>query len=84
MLDQGSDDCNDGLVISGFGSGEAFESNLPPTDDEDLYPTFFLVKDKTLSTSGFQGGYKAQTSKTVRPKNHQSSDAVGIPVPPYP
>uniref|UniRef100_A0A674PBE7 Neurexin 3a n=1 Tax=Takifugu rubripes TaxID=31033 RepID=A0A674PBE7_TAKRU len=48
---RGSDDCDDdGLVISGYGSGEAFKSNLPPTDDEDFYTTFSLVTDKTLST----------------------------------
>uniref|UniRef100_A0A3B4D8G8 Neurexin-3a n=1 Tax=Pygocentrus nattereri TaxID=42514 RepID=A0A3B4D8G8_PYGNA len=52
LSDQGSDDCDDddGLVISGYGSGEAFDSNLPPTDDEDFYTTFSLVTDKTLST----------------------------------
>uniref|UniRef100_A0A3P9CLT9 Neurexin 3a n=1 Tax=Maylandia zebra TaxID=106582 RepID=A0A3P9CLT9_9CICH len=35
-----------------------------PTDDEDFYSTFFLVTDKTLSTSGFQGDYKANATKT--------------------
>uniref|UniRef100_I3JYF1 Neurexin 3a n=1 Tax=Oreochromis niloticus TaxID=8128 RepID=I3JYF1_ORENI len=35
-----------------------------PTDDEDFYSTFFLVTDKTLSTSGFQGDYKANAPKT--------------------
>uniref|UniRef100_A0A3B3QMM7 Neurexin 3a n=1 Tax=Paramormyrops kingsleyae TaxID=1676925 RepID=A0A3B3QMM7_9TELE len=70
LSDQGSDDCDDddgddddGLVISGFGSGEAFDSSLPPTDDEDLYTTFSLVTDKTLSTSSFEGGYKAHAPK---------------------
>nr|XP_019940622.1 PREDICTED: neurexin-3a isoform X2 [Paralichthys olivaceus] len=68
LSDRGSDDCDDdGLVISGYGSGEAFKSNLPPTDDEDFYSTFSLVTDKTLSTSGFEGGYKADTPKTFRP-----------------
>ncbi|XP_029900623.1 neurexin 3a [Myripristis murdjan] len=54
LSDQGSDDCDDdddGLVISGYGSGEAFNSNLPPTDDEDFYTTFSLVTDKTLTTT---------------------------------
>uniref|UniRef100_A0A671X5C9 Neurexin 3a n=1 Tax=Sparus aurata TaxID=8175 RepID=A0A671X5C9_SPAAU len=51
LSDRGSDDCDDdGLVISGYGSGEAFKSNLPPTDDEDFYTAFSLVTDKTLST----------------------------------
>ncbi|MBN3319397.1 NRX3A protein, partial [Atractosteus spatula] len=66
LSDQGSDDCDDdGLVISGYGSGEAFDSNLPPTDDEDFYTTFSLVTDKTLSTSAFEGGYKAHAPKTT-------------------
>ncbi len=68
LSDQGSDDCDDddgddddgdGLVISGFGSGEAFDSSLPPTDDEDFYTTFSLVTDKILTTSTYEGGYKA-------------------------
>ncbi|XP_019775513.2 neurexin 3 isoform X1 [Tursiops truncatus] len=60
LSDQGSDGCDDdGLVISGYGSGETFDSNLPPTDDEDFYTTFSLVTDKSLSTSIFEGGYKA-------------------------
>uniref|UniRef100_A0A671XB83 Neurexin 3a n=1 Tax=Sparus aurata TaxID=8175 RepID=A0A671XB83_SPAAU len=68
LSDRGSDDCDDdGLVISGYGSGEAFKSNLPPTDDEDFYTAFSLVTDKTLSTSGFEGGYKAHAPKTFRP-----------------
>uniref|UniRef100_A0A3Q3XK54 Neurexin 3a n=1 Tax=Mola mola TaxID=94237 RepID=A0A3Q3XK54_MOLML len=67
LSDRGSDDCDDdGLVISGYGSGEAFKSNLSPTDDEDFYATFSLVTDKTLSTSAFHGGYKAHTPKTFR------------------
>ncbi|XP_029453554.1 neurexin 3 isoform X17 [Rhinatrema bivittatum] len=73
LSDQGSDACDDdGLVISGYGSGETFDSNLPPTDDEDFYTTFSLVTDKSLSTSGFEGGYKAHApkweSKDFRPK----------------
>ncbi|XP_030643352.1 neurexin 3a isoform X1 [Chanos chanos] len=64
LSDRGSDDCDDdGLVISGYGSGEAYDSNLPPTDDEDFYTTFSLVTDKTLSSSAFEGGYKAQAPK---------------------
>ncbi|XP_039597899.1 neurexin 3a isoform X9 [Polypterus senegalus] len=66
LSDQGNDDCDDdddGLVISGYGSGEAFDSNLTPTDDEDFYTTFSLVTDKTFSTSAFEGGYKAHAPK---------------------
>uniref|UniRef100_A0AAX7TJR0 Neurexin 3a n=1 Tax=Astatotilapia calliptera TaxID=8154 RepID=A0AAX7TJR0_ASTCA len=37
-----------------------------PTDDEDFYSTFFLVTDKTLSTSGFQGDYKANHEPPTR------------------
>ncbi|XP_026147339.1 neurexin 3b isoform X4 [Carassius auratus] len=71
LSDQGSDDCDDdgddddgdGLVISGFGSGEAFDSSLPSTDDEDFYTTFSLVTDKILTTSTYEGGYKALAPK---------------------
>nr|XP_014341997.1 PREDICTED: neurexin-3-beta-like [Latimeria chalumnae] len=67
LSDQGTDGCDDddgdGLVISGYGSGEAFDSNLPPTDDEDFYTTLSLVTDKSLSTSVFEGGYKAHAPK---------------------
>lgn len=86
---RGSDDCDDdGSVISGYGSGEAFKSNRPPplpTDDEDFYTTFSLVTDKTLSTSGFQGGYKAHTPKTFRSNKlsifrHGSATTTAIPL----
>lgn len=67
MSDQGSDGCDDddddGLVISGYGSGETFDANLPPTDDEDFYTTLSLVTDKSLSTSFFDGGFKSQAPK---------------------
>ncbi|XP_027140270.1 neurexin 3b isoform X2 [Larimichthys crocea] len=61
--DDGDDDDDDGMVISGFGSGEAFDSSLPPTDDEDFYNTFSLVTDKILTTSAYEGGYKALAPK---------------------
>ncbi|KAG8449004.1 hypothetical protein GDO86_015896 [Hymenochirus boettgeri] len=73
LSDQGSDGCDDddGLVISGYGSGETFDSNLPPTDDEDFYTTLSLVTDKSLSTSFFDGGFKSQApnwgSKDLKP-----------------
>ncbi|KAM4690208.1 neurexin-3 isoform 1-T1 [Rhinophrynus dorsalis] len=67
LSDQGSDGCDDddddGLVISGYGSGETFDSNLPPTDDEDFYTTLSLVTDKSFSTSFFDGGFKSQAPK---------------------
>ncbi|XP_064881938.1 neurexin-3a-like [Oncorhynchus nerka] len=78
LSDRGSDDCDDCddddvLVISGYD----FDSNLPPTDDEELYATFSLVTDKTMSTSAFEGGYKAHQpkweTKDFRP-NKPSSD----------
>ncbi|XP_051723407.1 neurexin 3a isoform X2 [Ctenopharyngodon idella] len=82
LSDRGSDDCDDdddddGLMISGYGSGEAYDSNLPPTDDEDFYTTFSLVTDKTLSSSAFEGGYKAHApkwgSKDFRPNKVSDS-----------
>ncbi|GCB74592.1 hypothetical protein scyTo_0003683, partial [Scyliorhinus torazame] len=63
LTEQDHDDCDAGLVISGYGSGEALDSNLPPTDDEDFHTTLSLVTDKTLSTSAFEGGYKAHAPK---------------------
>nr|XP_023684583.1 neurexin 3 isoform X5 [Paramormyrops kingsleyae] len=81
--DQGADDYRDGSVISGYGSGRALDSNLPPTDDdddgddEDFYTAFSLVTDKTLSTSAFEGGYKAHApkreSKDFRPNKAAGS-----------
>ncbi|XP_062415574.1 neurexin-3b isoform X8 [Pungitius pungitius] len=61
--DGGDDDDDDGMVISGFGSGEALDPSLPPTDDEDFYTTFSLVTDKILTTSAYEGGYKALAPK---------------------
>ncbi|XP_024146195.1 neurexin 3b isoform X10 [Oryzias melastigma] len=91
LSDRGSDDCDggdggddgddgdddDGMVISGFGSGEAFDSSLPPTDDEDFYTTFSLVTDKILTTSAYEGGYKALApkweAKDLRPSKASES-----------
>lgn len=83
--DNGDDDDfdDDGLVVSGFGSGEAFDSSLPPTDDEDFYTTFSLVTDKTLSTSAFEGGYKAQAPKWEA-KDFRPNKASVTPPPPGP
>ncbi|KAM4712676.1 neurexin 3b isoform 9-T11 [Anableps anableps] len=72
--DGGDDDDDDGMVISGFGSGEAFDSSLPPTDDEDFYTTFSLVTDKILTTSAYEGGYKALVPKW-EPKDLRPSKA---------
>ncbi|XP_047243293.1 neurexin-3b-like isoform X5 [Girardinichthys multiradiatus] len=87
LSDRGSDDCDggddgddddddddEGMVISGFGSGEAFDSSLPPTDDEDFYTTFSLVTDKILTTSAYEGGYKALVPKW-EPKDLRPSKA---------
>ncbi|XP_066534064.1 neurexin 3b isoform X2 [Hoplias malabaricus] len=67
LSDRGSNDCDDdadeGGVISGFGSGETYDSSLPPTDDEDFYTTFSLVTDKILTTSAYEGSYKALVPK---------------------
>uniref|UniRef100_A0A3P8R529 Neurexin 3b n=1 Tax=Astatotilapia calliptera TaxID=8154 RepID=A0A3P8R529_ASTCA len=54
LSDRGSDDCDD---------GDAFDSSLPPTDDEDFYTTFSLVTDKILTTSAYEGSYKALAPK---------------------
>uniref|UniRef100_A0A7N6BU66 Neurexin 3b n=1 Tax=Anabas testudineus TaxID=64144 RepID=A0A7N6BU66_ANATE len=58
LSDRGSDDCDDG-----DGGDDAFDSSLPPTDDEDFYTTFSLVTDKILTTSAYEGGYKALAPK---------------------
>ncbi|XP_031435838.1 neurexin 3a isoform X6 [Clupea harengus] len=98
LSDGGSDDCGDGLVISGYGSGESYDSKLPPTDDEDFYTTFSLVTDKTLSTSAFEGGYKVHApkweAKDFKPKKAfesgrtttttELSRGAGAPEPPPP
>nr|XP_046147822.1 neurexin-3b-like isoform X6 [Oncorhynchus gorbuscha] len=101
LSDRGSDDCDDGLdggggdddddddamVISGFGSGEAFDSSLPPTDDEDFYTTFSLVTDKILTTSAYEGGYKALApkweAKDLRPSKASEAGRT-TPTPPLP
>ncbi|XP_047200947.1 LOW QUALITY PROTEIN: neurexin 3a [Girardinichthys multiradiatus] len=64
LSERGSDDCDDdGLVISGYGSGKAFKSYLPPDDDEDFHSNFYLLRP----TSHFQGDYKAHAPRTFRP-----------------
>ncbi|XP_037837436.1 neurexin-3b-beta isoform X9 [Kryptolebias marmoratus] len=86
--DGGDDDDDDGMVISGFGSGEAFDSSLPPTDDEDFYTTFSLVTDKTLTTSAYEGGYKVLATtkweaKDLRPSKASEAGRT-IPILPLP
>ncbi|XP_052380108.1 neurexin-3b-like isoform X3 [Oncorhynchus keta] len=97
LSDRDSDECDDGLdgdggdydgmVISGFGSGEAFDSSLPPTDDEDFYTTFSLVTDKILTTSAYEGGYKALApkweAKDLRPSKASEAGRT-TPTPPLP
>ncbi|XP_069501152.1 neurexin-2-beta isoform X6 [Ambystoma mexicanum] len=48
LADQEDSDCEDGIEVSGYASGEVFDSSLPPTDDEDFYTSFPLVTDRTL------------------------------------
>ncbi|TKS75877.1 Neurexin-3b-beta Neurexin IIIb-beta [Collichthys lucidus] len=45
------------------GSSSSSSQSLPPTDDEDFYTTFSLVTDKILTTSAYEGGYKALAPK---------------------
>ncbi|XP_030201197.1 neurexin 3b isoform X6 [Gadus morhua] len=82
------DDVGDGMVISGFGSGEAFDSSLPPTDDEDFYTTFSLVTDKIMTTSAYDGGYKALApkweAKDLRPSKASGAGRTTTPTPPSP
>ncbi|XP_069821428.1 neurexin-2-beta isoform X9 [Dendropsophus ebraccatus] len=46
--EQEDSDCEEGIEVSGYASGEVFESSFPPTDDEDFYTSFPLVTDRTL------------------------------------
>ncbi|XP_032803901.1 neurexin-1-like isoform X6 [Petromyzon marinus] len=52
LSDQDDDDCTDSTLVSGFGSGENFDSSLPPTDDEDF--------DRA---KGFDGSQRARAPK---------------------
>ncbi|XP_062892655.1 neurexin-1-like isoform X2 [Mobula hypostoma] len=63
LLEQ-DDDCDEVMVVSGYGSGEVFDSSFPPTDDEDFYATFPLVTDRTLLAGADPSGPK---SKGFRP-----------------
>lgn len=45
--EQEDSDCEEGIEVSGYASGEVFESSFPPTDDEDFYTSFPLVTEKT-------------------------------------
>ncbi|XP_075401629.1 neurexin-2-beta isoform X21 [Tenrec ecaudatus] len=51
QAEQDDSDCEEPMEASGFASGEAFDSSLPPTDDEDFYTTFPLVTDRTTLLS---------------------------------
>ncbi|XP_026520128.1 neurexin 3 isoform X1 [Notechis scutatus] len=82
LSDQGSDGCDDdGLVISGYGSGETFDSNLPPTDDEDFYTTFSLVTDKTKDfrpNKVFETGRTAITALSPELIRSTASSSTGM------
>ncbi|XP_018429777.1 PREDICTED: neurexin-2-beta-like, partial [Nanorana parkeri] len=45
--EQEDSDCEEGIEVSGYASGEVFESSFPPTDDEDFYTSFPLVTERT-------------------------------------
>ncbi|KAM9301872.1 neurexin-2-beta-like [Gastrophryne carolinensis] len=45
--EQEDNDCDEGIEVSGYASGEVFESSFPPTDDEDFYTSFPLVTERT-------------------------------------
>ncbi|XP_067831825.1 neurexin-2-like isoform X6 [Heptranchias perlo] len=76
LLEQ-DDDCDDVMVVSGYGSGEVFDSSFPPTDDEDFYATFPLVTDRTLLAGGDP---KVSKSRGYRPnKGAVGSDGVTSP-----
>nr|XP_023415522.1 LOW QUALITY PROTEIN: neurexin-2-beta [Loxodonta africana] len=51
QAEQDDSDCEEPMEASGFASREVFDSNLPPTDDEDFYTTFPLVTDRTTLLS---------------------------------
>ncbi|XP_076874270.1 neurexin 3b isoform X3 [Brachyhypopomus gauderio] len=76
ICDNDGDDDGESMVMSGFGSGEKYDSSLPPTDDEDFYTTFSLVTDKILTTSTYEGGNKALTPnwETKDFKSSESSE----------
>ncbi|XP_032883469.1 neurexin 3 isoform X6 [Amblyraja radiata] len=62
--DRDNDDCDAGLVISGYASGRPLDSDAPPLDDEDFHHDLSLVTDKTmLSTSTSEGDFKAHAPK---------------------
>uniref|UniRef100_A0AAQ5XFM0 Neurexin 3b n=1 Tax=Amphiprion ocellaris TaxID=80972 RepID=A0AAQ5XFM0_AMPOC len=61
-------------------SDRAFDSSLPPTDDEDFYTTFSLVTDKILTTSAYEGGYKAgRTTPTSPLPDLRGTPPVAVP-----
>ncbi|CAL8316317.1 unnamed protein product [Merluccius merluccius] len=61
---------------------------LPPTDDEDFYTTFSLVTDKIMTTSAYEGGYKALApkweAKDLRPSKASGAARTTTPTPPSP
>lgn len=85
LLDRGSDDCNDdGLVISGFGSGKHSSLTCPPTDDEDLCPSFLLVKIRPCPRQAFKVATKLKHLRLVDPTTIKSSGVVEVPIPAHP
>ncbi|XP_058871969.1 neurexin-2-like isoform X2 [Acipenser ruthenus] len=84
-LDQEDNDCEDAIEVSGYGSGEVFDSSLPPTDDEDFYKTFPLVTDRTLlPPPAVNGGAEGKISRDrhFSKPNSKSSTATTSNSPP--
>ncbi|XP_041099251.1 neurexin-2-beta-like, partial [Polyodon spathula] len=84
-LDQEDNDCEDAIEVSGYGSGEVFDSSLPPTDDEDFYKTFPLVTDRTLlPPPAVNGGSEGKISRDrhFSKPNSKSSTATTSNSPP--
>ncbi|XP_078516888.1 neurexin-2-beta isoform X2 [Lissotriton helveticus] len=66
LADQEDSDCEDGIEVSGYSSGEVFDSSLPPTDDEDFYTSFPLVTDRTLLSRQDGASKKSQPNLRMR------------------
>uniref|UniRef100_UPI0035902E90 neurexin-3-beta-like isoform X1 n=1 Tax=Myxine glutinosa TaxID=7769 RepID=UPI0035902E90 len=75
LSDQDDDDCADGAIVSGFGSGETYDSSLPPTDDED-FDTSAVPGHGSNSFGGGARNPKLER-KTYRPKKRQPGATKG-------
>ncbi|XP_043931934.1 neurexin-2-beta-like isoform X2 [Protopterus annectens] len=68
LSDQDDSDCDDAIEVSGFGSGEVFDTSLPLTDDEDFYTTFPLVTDRTLLSRGHRPNSRSGAATSSSPE----------------